>query len=225
MTRRGSKVPKPPRPRKRTKHEEWLDGALVQCAILGIDPGDEAGAALMVPGVGGPSLVFSRAVDTNTRQLESVLEDAVREARARGIPLMLYAEEWGAGGPLGIDQWLGLGEKIGAWRRAAILMCDTARPTIVPSRLMLRVGQSTWRSGMGLDFGTRDAGGAFTRHDAEGWKKEANKRVHELFGYLDSFDSNASEAVLIAYYGCRDERIEGKIPKRPTGGTRHRKGR
>jgi hypothetical protein len=223
-----TKTPRAPKAPKIPKHEAWLAQPVNQCAVLGIDSGDDAGVSLWVPGAGGPRCLWTRAVKTNTRALEAALEDAVREARARNLRLVLYAEEWGAGGPLGIDQWLGLGAAIGAWKRAAILLCETARPTIVPSRLMCRVLQVTWRSDLGMPFGTYvDVGKkkpVFVRHDAEGWKKAANARVFEMFGHIESFDTNAAEAMLIGYHGMRSPAVfnlmNPSAKRSPTGGTR-----
>lgn len=215
MTRRGIKVPKPP---KRSRFETWLDGVLVTCAVLAIDPGEDAGAALFVPGDGGPRLVWARAVDTNSLELEACIADAIAYAAAHGLVLVLAMEEWGAGGMRGIDQWLGLGAMAGAWKRAALLMCDRSRPTLVKSRLVVRTAQTKWRSAIIESSGTRDEEtGKYRPFDSEGWKKAANARVLELFGHLETFDSNASEAVLLGYFACRDPRIAALIP---TGGKR-----
>lgn len=198
---------------KLTRYQTWLLGAPVECAILGVDPGAKAAAALTVWTPEGHAMRWVRDVNTDTLELEACIEDARTAARSARLPLVVAIEEWGKGGPLGIDQWLGLGAAAGAWKRAALLAADRYAPTIVRSRATIRVGQRTWRSAMIEEAGTRNAEGKFRAYDTRGWKQAATRRVLELFGHrFGALSADAAEAVLLAHYATRDQRIADMIP-------------
>lgn len=199
---------------KLTRYQVWLQGESVRCAILGVDPGATAGAALSLWTPGGHSMRWARAVKTDTLELETCIEEACAEARAAKLPLVVAIEEWGKGGPLGINQWLGLGAAAGAWKRASLLAADRYAPTIVRSRAVVRLGQRTWRSAIIEDAGTRNAAGKFRPFDTEGWKKAATARALDLFGHsLGVLSSDAAEAALLAHCATRDPRIADMIPR------------
>lgn len=198
---------------KLSRYEQWLQGDLVRCAILGVDPGGTAGAALTVYTDGGHDLRWARTVQTDSLELEQCLDDAVKAARDARLHLVLALEDWGKGGPLGIEQWLGLGAAAGAWKRGAMLIADRARPIIVRSRAVVRVNQRTWRSAIIPEAGTRDANGRFKPYDTKGWKAASQARVLELFGHrLGVVSSDAAEAALLTYYASRDARITEMLP-------------
>lgn len=199
---------------KVSRYQEWLATPPVECAILGVDPGASAGAALTIWSPVGHELVWAREVVTDTTALEVAVTDAVGAARAAQLALVVAIEEWGRGGPLGIDQWLGLGAAAGAWKRAALIAADVRAPTIVRSRAVVRVGQRTWRSAMIPEAGTRNAAGTFRPYDTEGWKKAAKARVLDLFGLrFGDVSADVAEAILIAHYATRDRRIADMIPR------------
>lgn len=194
------------------------------CVVLGVDPAAEAGAALAVPQStrvdtsgdeeDGYTLLIAREVDTRTRAVEATLEEACEVARARGLQLVVSMESWGAGGRLGINQWLGMGEAVGAWKRAALLMAASGqwRDVLTLSRSILRVQQSTWRSWMVEESGDRSSG-KFVPFDSEGWKCAATRACARLFPTLSVEGANAAEAALLAGYTMRSDELGRLLPE------------
>lgn len=198
---------------KLTRYQEWMQGELVECAVLGVDPGATAGAALSVWTRAGHEILWAREVVTDSLEVDRAVEDACDAARAAQLPLVVAIEEWGKGGPLGIDQWLGLGAAAGAWKRAALLAADRRAPTIVRSRAVVRIGQRTWRSRIIPEAGTRRPDGSFKAHDTRGWKQAATARVVDLFGHrFGLISGDVAEAILLTHFATRDERIAAMIP-------------
>lgn len=200
----------------RTKAEQeerrrWWERKPLPVAVLGVDPGERAGAALHLPKAG---VLWSRQVETNTRQLEQALEQALRDAWTAGCSrLLMVIEEWGRGGKMGIDQWLGLGAALGAWRRtAALLVAECGDPwaqLLTKTRSTVRVPMVTWRSHMFEVFGAY-AGGKYRPFKSADWKEQAVRRCAELFPAMTFDGPDAAEAALIAYYGARSDEA-GKV--------------
>src|SRR5258706_9913646 len=109
------------------RRQAWWDRPAWPAVVLGVDPGRRAGAGIVLPTIvagdrcGAPKLVSVYAVDVYSRGIETVLGNACHWAHTLDLPLILAIEDWGRGGPLGIDQWLGLGAARGHWERAAML--------------------------------------------------------------------------------------------------------
>lgn len=208
-----------------SRYQRWLAGDVAPCTILGIDPGESAGAAcLTYAGTGGHAVAFVRSVETNTLELERTFNDALDTAHELGQVLVLAIEDWGVGGPLGMKQWQGLGAAAGAWIRTAHLAsvrCAEEKiragrfAVIARDRAVIRMVSRSWRSCMIEESGTyteRDGKSVFKPFDTVGWKRAATRRAHELFGHVGVNDSNAAEALLIAYCATRDERLAKLIP-------------
>lgn len=190
--------------------------------ILGIDPGSKvSGAALVVPDEAfeKPWLAFVRDVDPMTRELEHVLREAVSVCRGRGLELHLVLEEWGAGGPLGIDSWLGLGAARGHWMRAAHLMGarggDGEGVLCPASRLCSYALTQRWRSWMDVPVVTYDVDtGENRRNEPDDWKRHATRRVSELAPHVQLSTADGAEAALIGLYGSRCDDVGKKLPMR-----------
>lgn len=206
---------------KRTRVAEaeraaWRARPAWPVAVLGIDPGtDVAGAGLVVPSEGGaPALLWARSVGSYTRGIEEVLSAAIGSARARGLGLVLVLEEWGAGGPLGIKSWLGLGAARGHWLRAARLaLVEGADDVLVASRLHASALTQTWRSMMDIPTSVVDpVTGERRRNEEEDWKRHATRRLAELAPGIWIDTADAAEAALIALYGSRCDDVGRQLP-------------
>lgn len=191
-----------------SRAEAWALAPVSRRVVLGIDPGERAGASLVVVNdAGGVDLVWSHEVDTMTREVERVLAHAFALAREAGTKVVIVAEEWGRGGPLGLEQWMGLGMHVGAWRRAAFIAhAEGASDAFAKSSGFVRVGMSSWRAAMlpGVALEAKRAKGSKAK--TEVWKRAATRRVLELWPGLDPrrFGANAAESALIALYATRD---------------------
>lgn len=187
-------------------------------AVLGIDPGTEvSGAGLVLPDSAGedPDLRWIRSVDPYTLQLEQVVEDAVQAARTRSLGLVFVLEEWGTGGPMGIDSWLGLGAARGHWLRAARLAATRHPDVLTRSRLWCYAHIQTWRSWMDVPAIVVDENGkTVRRNEPEDWKKHATRRLAELCPRLRIDTADAAEAGLIALYGSRCDDVGKRLPTR-----------
>lgn len=208
-----------------SRYQRWLAGDVVPCTILGIDPGDSAGATcLTYAGAGGHAVHFVRSVNTNTLELEHTVNDAIEIAHELGQVLVFAIEDWGIGGPLGMKQWQGLGAAAGAWIRAAHLAAQRCSAeniragrfvVLARDRAVVRIVSRTWRSCIIEEAGTYSEVAGKTKFkpfDSVGWKRAATRRAHELFGHVGVKDANAAESLLIAHCATRDARIAGMIP-------------
>ncbi len=172
--------------------------------MLGIDPGSRAGASIFIKG----QLIASCAVVTNTRALEAFIDRAIEEAARVELPLIVLIEEWGRGGPRGIEQWIGLGGALGAWRRALELArVEHPNGAVLGKGKIARIMMSRWRSKMISETGERDALGKFKTFDAEGWKKAATRTCARLYPQLTLDSSDQAEAILIGDYGARGDEV------------------
>lgn len=209
--------------RKRTRVEEaeraaWRARRPWPTAVLGVDPGTEiGGAGLVLPDLAGedPVLHWARSIDPYTLQIEQALEDAVAAARARALGLVLVLEEWGTGGPMGIDSWLGLGAARGHWIRAARLACSRHPDVLVASRLYCYAHMQTWRSWMDVPAIVVDAeGNTLRRNEPEDWKRHATTRLAQLAPKVRIDSADAAEGGLIALFGSRFDAVGKKLPQR-----------
>lgn len=189
-----------------SRADAWQNAPIIRRVVLGIDPGERAGASLLVDTARGVELVFCREVETNSTQLEDVLAEAFYAALRCGVKLTIAAEEWGRGGPLGLEQWIGLGMHVGAWKRAAILKADNgAADAFSKSSGFIRIGMSSWRAAL-LPGVAADAKRAKPKERSEVWKRAATRRVLELWPGLNPrhFGANAAESALIGLFAMRD---------------------
>jgi hypothetical protein len=148
-------------------------------------------------------------VDSWTRQLEQTLDDAIEHARARELQLVLALEDWGRGGPLGIDQWLGLGAARGHWERAARLRAAEADSPIRRTKPWVRIPQSRWRSMMVESWGHHE-GTEWVPNAAADWGRASLASLREIDPEMDTTSDDAAEAGLIALYAMRCDEV-GKV--------------
>lgn len=202
-----------------TKAQEKRDGLAAwwsrppwPVVILAADPGRRAGAAILSCDRGGVELVKAVPVDTYTREVDVLVKLALAKAEQRGVPFFLALEAWGRGGPMGIDQWLGLGEQRGAWRRTFIIEAPEHQRNVV------QVTQSRWRSRMVEETGDMTTG-QWQPFGPDGWKQAALRaaRAHLIDGYVPD-DPDAAEATCIALFAARSDEVGNKLSKRYLAG-------
>lgn len=199
--------------RRRALAAWWARGPW-PCVLLAVDPGEAAGASLGVSRPTGLRLKWSTPVDTYARgTVEAVVERAVEDAEAEGLPLVAMLEDWGAGGPRGLAQWIGLGEARGIWRRWLNIHARES-DALALSRIT-KVVQSRWRSRVieatGVPEGKVDPDSgvlmwrAFT---AAEWKVEARRAAMDYF--LDTHvpvQEDAAESACMLIYGARSDEV------------------
>jgi hypothetical protein len=177
--------------------------------ILSVDPGTNSGWSIQLPDYDaehGSTHVYGSGVS-------DILERVWTLARFYDKPAYLVTETWGAGGPLGIEQWLSLGEKRGAWKR------EFARRfgQTYAMRRMVHVFATSWRSVMiGTNGEERD--GKFVRFDSNGWKRAATRAFSKYYPDDRIEDADAAEASLMGYYACRSDTVREAMLKRELKG-------
>lgn len=188
----------------------WWDRRPWPCYILTCDPGIRAGATLIESRPYGIDIVFSRGVDTYTREVEKVFEDALTAIAGNELPVVVVLEDWGRGGPMGIQQWIGLGEQRGAWRRLAVIEAAES-PHRFSTKRIVKVTQSRWRSRVIEETGVTPPGGKWRKFNPDEWKKIAHQTARGVFpdGYVPE-DPDAAESAMIAYYAARSDEV-GKV--------------
>jgi hypothetical protein len=200
---------------RRDALEEWWDREPWPAIILAVDPGKVAGASILYSRPReGVSMLRTESVDTyGGRQIEELVGHASDIADDEELMLVLALETWGAGGRLGITQWLGLGETRGPWRREFMLQCEEHdSPYLVKSKLCL-VQMPRWRSRVIEATGDRSTG-KFVRFTPDQWKEEAHKTALEAFPDEWVPPLDAAESACIGYYGARSDEIGKLLPKR-----------
>lgn len=165
-------------------------------------------------GVSGQArIVEASAVDTNTGQLEHFVDMAVAEAEALGVPLALVLEDWGAGGVMGIKQWIGLGEKRGPWRRAFIMAARHSK-SVSKGRVVM-IHQGTWRGMMIGETGVLHPAMGWRAFESDEWKEAAQRWVRHHFDIPEDqvYEADTCEAILIGLYAMRSDELGKKLPK------------
>jgi hypothetical protein len=151
--------------------------------ILGIDPGQSSGFAISEA---GKIRIAGTCSHDDGLTMAGIVAEAHAMAADAGIPCVIVAEKWSAGGWLSTDTLLGLGASWGAWRSVLL----DAR---VPKKRIVRVLPQTWRAGLGLKR-ARDG------DDVESWKATTRRFVSEACGL--NLEHDASDAVGIALWGA-----------------------
>lgn len=214
--------------KKQTASERKVDRAAFwrrrpwPVVLLSVDCAATAGASILLPEehygecplVGGPHLWKLRELETSTRDLEATIQEAVKLAREREMQLVMALEQWGSGGRLGINQWLGMGAAMGAWTRALLMAArEGAEDVLTVSRSIIKVPQTRWRSWMIEESGTRGPDG-FKPFDSEGWKKAATRTLVQLYPGVYLPGDNAAEAALLGVYASRSDELGALLPDR-----------
>lgn len=204
--------------KKRRRSERlWWRRHPWPAVVLSIDPGKEAGAAIFagLPPARGPSVY---EVDIYTDAVEDIVEEAGQLASDLRIPLVLVLEEWGRGGPLGIDQWIGLGESRGAWRRAFVMYCNEhvereGRIDLFSKSRVALVPQTRWRSVVVPETGVETDIMGWRPFDSDEWKEAAKRALTPHFPELDvEATPNAAEAACQGLYAIRSDEVGKLLP-------------
>lgn len=206
--------------KKRRDLAAWHRRYYWPAIIVGVDPGRQSGATVFVSRRRTLKPIVSASVDTHSRDIESILEEAVDLAKDEKLPVVLMMESWGKGGPLGIEQWIGLGEARGIWRRAFTLAMKDADPLRVgpvklfsPSRVGY-VNQRSWRSRMIEETGGTDARGKWIPFDSDGWKDAAIREVCRRTGWSpDRITGDDAESFLVGSYAAQSDALGKMLPK------------
>lgn len=178
--------------------------------VLGVDPGATSGAGIVVPDASWrPRLVRVASCDVwDPAAVSAVVADAFVEATRRGVDLVLACETWGAGGIMGINAWLGLGEARGVWK-AVFLAQGGTRKRIV------HVNMNEWRGAMLLETGQRDETGKHVRFDTDEWKRQATRTLAELTEHrVEIPGADAGEAGCLALHAARMPAVLDALGKR-----------
>lgn len=195
----------------------WWDRGPYPMVALAVDPGEAAGAAIGVCGPGDIDLRHAAPVETYTRNaVEYVVQKAVDIATVEGLPLVAFLEDWGAGGPRGLSQWIGLGEARGPWRRQLIIAAREHN-VLTLSRIQ-KVTQNRWRSRVIEETGARElvAGKEKWRPftPAE-WKTAARSTAMDYFmDHPEPPGEDAAEATCQLVYAARSDEALKALGKR-----------
>lgn len=113
---------------------------LLGVRIVGIDPGATSAVSVTSPTVPN-RLEVCRELDPLSPDVDDVLDAAVQRSEDDGAPLWVVIEEPGMGGERATPSMLvGMGQRIGMWRRAAVLAG-------VPDSRIILLRQITWQAG------------------------------------------------------------------------------
>jgi hypothetical protein len=164
----------------------------LHCVILGIDPGERSGVALMDCG----ELCW---VDIATTQLdrEQLTLEAGDVATVARLPLIIAAERWTPHGRWGPKQLQGMGAQWGKWL-AAIEELPRMKPTVK----IVRFTPQEWRSAI---FGRRQQ-----NHNRETWDRMTTAYAQAKWPEF-TFDRDSSVAACIALVAAHSERV-AKLP-------------
>lgn len=166
-------------------------------AVLAIDPGATSGWSIALRGIIHPEHAGTLSAEDGLAMAGIVAEAAAVAAEA-GLPLIVAAEKWSAGGWLSTDALLGLGASWGAWRSVLL----DAR---IPKTRIVRVLPQTWRAGLQLRRATDGS-------DVEPWKATTRRYVLQACG-LD-LPHDASDAVAIALWASQAPDVALALPRR-----------
>lgn len=200
---------------RRDSIEAWHDRDPWPCLILAVDPGRAAGSSLVLSSPSrGVSLLSCESIDTMSRALENAVNEAVSFALKEELHLFLALEDWGAGGMRGIDQWIGLGEARGPWRREFLLACEETKTPFLRKKNIVKINMTRWRSRIVPETGTRTDSGKFVRFTPDEWKAAAKRAAVGFYlnQYIPPYD--AAESACIGAFAARSDEIGSKIPKR-----------
>lgn len=198
--------------KEQSERVAWWKRRPWPAVVLGADPAEKAGGAILVPRENGPHVVEAREILTTSRGLEAFIMHAVEVARAEGLPLVAALETWNSGGRLGIKTWLGLGAAAGAWKRVLELAArEDCGDVLTVSRSIVEVPQVRWRSWMVEESGVQEAG-KYRPFNSEEWKAAALRACAEHFTDVPLEGVNAAEALLVGAYVARSDELGRLLP-------------
>lgn len=208
-------------PQKKTKKQiredaivQWWNREPWPAVILAVDPGRHAGASIIISRpYSGLELIYCKSIDVYSREVDYVFAKGFYEANRLGMYLVLVLEAWGAGGRLGIDQWVGLGEMRGIWKREFVLLCNDHASKCVTKNKTFAVSQSRWRSRVIQETGDRSSG-KFKCFTTDQWKEVAQKSAQEHFPDTWVPPLDAAESACIGIYAARSDELGSLLGKR-----------
>ncbi len=179
--------------------------------VLSVDPGQQSGAAILDGTRPGPPVMHQcQTVDIMSDMVERMITTAYELAAKRQAMLVFVYETWGRGGLMGLDAWVGLGEKRGGWKRAAH-MIGNQYPNVVTATTQIQCG--TWRKYMIPETGDRSTG-TFAPFTPDGWKAAAAKVVAKLYPDIGIDSPDEAESMLIGTYALQSIEVCKVVPKR-----------
>lgn len=192
---------------QRAALERWWNRGPWPCVLLCADPGLISGGVIIVSRPGG--LVLREAKEIHVledRALEGVIECGIAVSKQTRLPLIGVLEDWGSGGPRGLSQWIGLGEKRGVWRREMILRARDHGIKIV------EVAQSVWRGRVLDQTGAHELDEEtglekWRPFEPKEWKDLAHRSALDYFmdAWVPPLDS--SEAACMGVYAARSDEV------------------
>lgn len=192
----------------------WWERGPWPAVILTIDPGESAGATIGHSKPGGLVMEWSTQVDTWKRgTVEEVVRHAVADAEELDLPLVAVLEDWGAGGPRGLAQWIGLGEARGVWRRWLTIAARESE-ALTLSRIV-KAPQSRWRGRVIPETGAREGDGRWRPFTPDEWKAAARRAAMDYF--LDTeipIQEDAAESACMLVYAARSDEVLKALGKR-----------
>jgi hypothetical protein len=159
-----------------------IGGVGQHCLVLGIDPAQTSGWALLCQG----KLVQSGSV-VNAHLRSEVIRLAKHNEVLSGLSLVIVMEDWTAGGWPGHKQMFGMGAARGRWLEQIELAG-------IPSRRVISVYPQTWRAAI---FGT---GGSKIKGPQ--YKAMAVAHARSYFGMGRDPSDDEADALCIARWAC-----------------------
>lgn len=199
---------------KRLALEQWWERPPWPAVILGIDPGSTAGATLAVSLPNGIDLVECISVDIMDREVERLVRYASTLAMTQELYLFLVLETWQSGGKLGLQQWVGLGEHRGPWKREFLIMAEELSSKWIRKKNIFQVNMARWRSRIIEETGVHKEDGKFRLFTSAEWKDKASNAANEF--YLNQFvpPDDAAESACIVAYAARSDELGSRLPQR-----------
>jgi len=167
-----------------------------ECISFGLDPGAVSGWAIAL----NPELPYvfgtTNSISERKEACRTVFELSVR----LGLPIVVVAEEWTAGGPrANYKMFVGLGKNYGRWLDHIELILR------IPEDQILRVTQQKWRNGL---FGGKTIAKYCPRPNVGDKLKRLACAYVSPWGSEPCKDHNAAEAACIACWAhCSEEGV------------------
>lgn len=171
------------------------------CVVLGIDPGATSGWAVVLRGEPTGDIGKARTAAERANAINVARECA----QTAGLPLIVVAEKWSAGGWASHTTLLGLGAAWGVWR-------ESLRECGVPESRIVRVLTQTWRAR--ILGGTNGKGKRDWKREARAWADRTLATTHPRLVRPEGLTADESEALAIAAWGARAGEVAAVLPKR-----------
>jgi hypothetical protein len=192
---------------------EWWDRPLWPAIIIAVDSGKSAGVTIIKSVTSsGIELIRCSNIDTYSRDIEMVVREGIQEAIFNEMYAIMVLETWGRGGKLGINQWIGLGETRGPWKREFKIICKELASKYASGKKVIQVAQNTWRSKVIKETGYR-TDSKFSRFNSGQWKDVAHNTALKIYSGDWIPPNDAAESACIAAYASRCVEIGKLLPR------------